>query len=168
MQLLPLSLARSHSRVQTESEQPGHLSAIQAFEAASVFYCIISRQRWRGYRIHGHTRPRSPVASTLYTTNVTQSLSNTHRQTDRQTAEPRQIQTDANQHVPGDKVSSLWLQRNNMHPPASATATLNSGFQSCPWVGLTHGWNSLPATVTSSPSLLTFKRRLQTELFARS
>ena len=29
-------------------------------------------------------------------------------------------------------------------------------------------WNSLPATVTSSPSLLTFKRRLKTELFARS
>ena len=29
-------------------------------------------------------------------------------------------------------------------------------------------WNSLPATVTSSPSLLTFKRRVKTELFARS
>jgi len=29
-------------------------------------------------------------------------------------------------------------------------------------------WNSLPATVTSSPSLLSFKRRLKTELFARS
>ena len=29
-------------------------------------------------------------------------------------------------------------------------------------------WNSLPATVTSSSSLLTFKRRLKTELFARS
>ena len=29
-------------------------------------------------------------------------------------------------------------------------------------------WNSLPATVTSSPSLLTFTRRLKTELFARS
>ena len=29
-------------------------------------------------------------------------------------------------------------------------------------------WNSLPATVTSSPSLLTFKKRLKTELFARS
>jgi len=29
-------------------------------------------------------------------------------------------------------------------------------------------WNSLLATVTSSPSLLTFKRRLKTELFARS
>jgi len=29
-------------------------------------------------------------------------------------------------------------------------------------------WNSLPATVTSSPLLLTFKRRLKTELFARS
>ena len=29
-------------------------------------------------------------------------------------------------------------------------------------------WNSLPATVTSSPSLLTSKRRLKTELFARS
>ena len=100
------------------------------------------------------------------------SLNHYQTHTDRQTAEPRQIQTDANQHVPGDKVSSLWLQRNNMHPPASATATqppaVNSGFQSCPWVGLTHGWNSLPATVTSSPSLLTFKRRLKTELFARS
>ena len=29
-------------------------------------------------------------------------------------------------------------------------------------------WNSLPTTVTSSPSLLTFKRRLKTELLARS
>ena len=29
-------------------------------------------------------------------------------------------------------------------------------------------WNSLPATVASSSSLLTFKRRLKTELFARS
>ena len=29
-------------------------------------------------------------------------------------------------------------------------------------------WNSLPADVTSSPSLPTFQRRLKTELFARS
>jgi len=29
-------------------------------------------------------------------------------------------------------------------------------------------WNSLPATVTSSPSLLTFERRLKTEIFACS
>jgi len=29
-------------------------------------------------------------------------------------------------------------------------------------------WNSLPADVTSSPSLSTFKRRLKTELFVRS
>jgi len=29
-------------------------------------------------------------------------------------------------------------------------------------------WNSLPASVTSSPSLSTFKRNLKTELFARS
>ena len=29
-------------------------------------------------------------------------------------------------------------------------------------------WNSLPPTVTSSPSLSTFKRRLKTELFTRS
>jgi len=46
-------------------------------------------------------------------------------------------------------------------------------------VGIHHGdcafpvaaarvWNSLPATVTSSPSLLTFRRRLKTKLFART
>ena len=35
-------------------------------------------------------------------------------------------------------------------------------------VAAAHVWNSLPATVTSLPSLLTFKRRLKTEMFARS
>jgi hypothetical protein len=29
-------------------------------------------------------------------------------------------------------------------------------------------WNSLPPSVTSSPSLATFRRRLKTELFSRS
>jgi len=35
-------------------------------------------------------------------------------------------------------------------------------------VAVARVWNSLPADVTSSPSLSTFKRRLKTELFVRS
>jgi len=35
-------------------------------------------------------------------------------------------------------------------------------------VAAAHVWNSLPADVTSSPSLSTLKRRLKTELFVRS
>ena len=35
-------------------------------------------------------------------------------------------------------------------------------------VAAAHVWNSLPQSVTSSPSLATFRRRLKTELFSRS
>ena len=61
-------------------------------------------------------------------------------------------------------VSSLGISRQLVVPVTRLSTVGDRAFP----VVATRVWNSLPADVTSSPSLSTFKRRLKAELFVRS
>jgi len=72
-------------------------------------------------------------------------------------------------HSPSTASGARYRRNTCIVDALNVPSTLLSTVGDCAFpVAAARVWNSLPATVTSSSSLLTFRRRLKTELFARS